>query len=155
MIKKENFSKGEIMKLLLASMSVVALMLSGCATGNGPEYDGNSYNQIKRYDTGVVVAERGVIIKDDGSGKFLGALIGAVVGSTVGHGDGSVLAALGGGLVGGYAGNEVGKANAKELTIELDNGENIVIVVKGKDIQVGDRIQIIKDGNKVAQVNKI
>ena len=143
------------MKLFLSTATVLALLLSGCATGSGPEYDANDYNQIKHYDIGTVIAERDVIIKDDGSGKFLGAIIGGVIGSTVGHGDGSVLAALGGGLIGGYAGNEVGKANAKELTVELDNGDHIVVVVKGKDIQAGDRVQIIKDGNKVAQVNKI
>ncbi|MDD2789261.1 MAG: glycine zipper 2TM domain-containing protein [Sulfurimonas sp.] len=131
------------------------LLLSGCATNNGPEYDGNSYNQIKRYDTGVVIESRPVIISDDGSGKFLGAIIGAVVGSTMGRASGRTLATLGGGLAGAYAGNEIGKANASELTVELDNGDNVVVIAKGKEIFAGDRVKIIKDGSRVAQVYRI
>ena len=131
------------------------LIFSGCATGSGPEYSGSNYNQIKKVDTGVVIESKGVIISDNGTGKFLGALIGAVLGSTVGSNSGKTLAMLGGGLAGGYAGSEIGKANALELTVNLDNGETIVVVAKHKGIVVGDRIRIIKDGNKVAQVRKI
>jgi len=142
------------MKKVLIFISVL-ILLSGCATNNGPEYDGKTYNQIKKYDTGIVIDERPVVISDSGSGKFLGAIIGTVLGSTIGSGDGKTLAMLGGGLVGGYAGNEVAKANADELIVKLDNGKEIVVVVKGKHINVGDKVRIIKDGNKVAQVDKI
>jgi len=141
----------KIISLGLAS----ALMFSGCATNDGPEYDGRSYQQIKRYDIGTVVQERPVVISDDGSGSFMGALVGAVLGSTLGGGNGRILMALGGGVAGYYAGKEIGKANGDELTVELENGSTIIVVVKGKDIKVGDKIKIIKDGNKVAQVDKI
>jgi outer membrane lipoprotein SlyB len=140
----------------LISASVMALLLlSGCATNKGPEYDGRDYNQIKRYDVGRVVEARPVVITDTGSGKFLGAIIGAVVGSTMGRASGKTLTTLGGGLAGAYAGNEIAKANGTELTIELDNGENIVAVVKGNEILAGDRVRVIKDGSKVANVSKI
>ncbi len=139
----------------MISLAVVTLLFTGCATNEGPEYDGNSYSQIKRYEIGTIISDRPVVIKDDGSGKFLGVIVGAVVGSTFGHGGGSVLMALGGGLAGGYAGNEIGKANGDELTVKLDDGQQVIIVVKGKDLKVGDRIKIIRDGNKVAQVDKI
>jgi len=131
------------------------LLTSGCATNEGPEYSGKDYNQIKHYDTGKVIEVRAVVITDDGSGKFLGAIIGVVLGSTVGRGSGTTLAMLGGGLAGGYAGSQIGKANATELTVELDNGGHIVVVVKGKHIEVGDRVKIIKDGNKASEVSKI
>lgn len=138
--------------ILLASV----IFFAGCATNEGPQYDGKNYNQIKRYEIGTVIAERPVVISDDGSGKFLGALIGAVLGSTIGSSSGKVLATLGGGLAGGYIGSEAGKANGAELTVELDSGEHIVVVVKGhKHFVSGDRVKIIKDGNKVAQVDKI
>ena len=78
-----------------------------------------------------------------------------MLGSTVGKGSGTTLAMLGGGLAGGYAGSEIGKANATELTVALDNGGHIVAVVKGKHIEVGDRVKIIKDGNKASEVSKI
>jgi outer membrane lipoprotein SlyB len=140
----------------IASIVVASLLaFSGCATNEGPTYDGNSYSQIKKYEIGIVTQDRPVVISDDGTGKFLGALVGAVLGSTVGGGDGKSLAMLGGGLAGYYAGNEIGKANGDELTVKLDNGNNIVVVVKGKHLEVGDRVKIIRDGNKVAQVDKV
>ncbi len=82
-------------------------------------------------------------------------LIGAVLGSTVGGGSGSTLAMLGGGVAGHYAGKEVGKANGDELTVKLENAETVIVVVKGKHFKVGDRVKIIKDGNKVAQVDLV
>ena len=144
------------MVVKLVSILVISLFIfSGCARNDVPEYDGRNYQQIKRYELGTVMSERPVVISDNGSGKFLGALIGAVVGSTIGGGDGRTLSALGGGLLGGYAGSEVGRANADELTVKLDSGEQVVVVVKGKHIKVGDRVKIIKDGNRVAQVDRI
>jgi outer membrane lipoprotein SlyB len=143
------------MKLLTSIAATVLLLFSGCATNEGPEYDGNSYNKVKRYETGIVLNVRPVVIKDDGSGKFFGAIIGTVLGSMVGQGNGRTLATLGGGLGGYYAGKEAGKANGEELTVELDYGENIVVVAKGNRFFKGDRVKMIKDGNKVVQVDLI
>ncbi len=42
-----------------------------------------------------------------------------------------------------------------ELTVDLDNGEHVVVVAKGVTIFAGDRVRIVKDGSKVAQVYKI
>jgi len=131
------------------------LLFSGCATNTGPEYDGKNYNQIKKYEIGTVIKSRPVVITDDGSGKFFGALVGTVLGSLVGRSSGKTLAMLGGGIGGYYAGGEIAKANGEELTVELDNGENIVVVIKGNRFNAGDRVKIIKDGNKVAEVDKI
>lgn len=143
------------MKKLISVLIVTLMFLGGCATNKGPEYSGTDYNQVKSYETGIVIEARPVVISDDGSGKFLGALIGAVVGSTIGKAEGKTLATLGGGLIGGYAGNEVGKANALELSVELDSGEHIVVVAKGNNIIAGDRVKIIKNGTKIEQVYKI
>ena len=144
------------MKILL-SISVASLLLfSGCATNTGPEYDGNTYNQIKRYETGVVIESRPVVIKGDGTGKFMGAIIGAVLGSLVGSGDGSTLASLGGGLGGYYAGGEVAKANGEELTVKLDNGKQIVVVIKGNRFSAGSHVKIIRNSNNtVSQVDEV
>ena len=143
------------MKILI-SLSVASLLLfSGCATNRGPEYSGEDYTQIKSYEIGTVTKSRPVVISDDGSGKFIGALVGAVLGSLVGSNKGSVLAMLGGGLGGRYVGSEIAKANGEELTVELDHGEEVVIVLKGNRFLAGDRIKIIRDGNKVAQVERL
>lgn len=142
-------------KQIFISTSVLMLLLSGCSTNSGPEYDANSYSQIKRVETGVVIKSRPVTIKDDGSGKFIGALVGAIIGSTIGARDGSTLAMVGGGLLGRVAGDEIGKANASELIIELDTGETVVVVAKVLNVVAGDRVRIIKDGNKAASVDVI
>jgi len=143
------------MKIII-SLSVVSLLLfNGCATNNGPEYSGENYTQIKSYEIGTVIKSRPVVINDVGSGNFIGALVGAVLGSLVGSNKGSVLAMLGGGLGGRYVGSEIAKANGEELTVELDHGEEVVIVLKGNRFLAGDRIKIIRDGNKVAQVDRL
>ncbi len=143
------------MKILI-SLSVLGLLLfSGCATNQGPIYEGSDYKQIKKYKMGTVVKSRPVVISDDGSGKVMGALVGSVLGSMIGSNRGSVLAMLGGGIGGYYAGSEVAKANGEELTVRLDNGETVVVVLKGNRFISGDRIKIIKDGNRVAQAEKI
>ncbi len=146
--------KKSILMLMTASMISIP-MISGCAQ-KGPEYDASSYQSIKHIQIGTVISERAVVIKDDGKGSFIGAITGVVLGSFVGGGRASSLGALGGGLAGAYAGSEAGKANAEELTVELDDGDIVVIVVKGEaTYKTGDRIKIIKDGNKVANVEKL
>ncbi|MCK4737545.1 MAG: hypothetical protein KAT10_03225, partial [Sulfurimonas sp.] len=86
------------MKILISLSLAGLLLFSGCATNTGPEYDGENYTQIKSYEIGTVTKSRPVVINDDGSGKFIGALVGAVLGSLIGSNKGSVLAMLGGGL---------------------------------------------------------
>lgn len=147
--------KKSILIVLTAALMWIPMMNS-CATNKGPEYGGNSYDNIKRFQIGTVIAERPAVVKDDGTGTFIGAISGAVLGSFIGGGRASSLGALGGGLAGAYAGSEAGKANAEELTVELTTGEIVVIVVKGEKVyQIGDRIKIIKDGNKVADIQKL
>ena len=143
------------MKKTVVSVLTGMMLLSGCATNEGPEYSGTNYDQIKHYEIGVITQERPVVITDDGSGAFFGAIVGAVLGSTIGSGNGSTLAALAGGVGGYYAGKEIGKANGDELTVKLENGQSVVIVVKGKHLTIGDKIKIIRDGSKIAQVDKI
>jgi outer membrane lipoprotein SlyB len=142
-------------KIILASVTTFALLFSGCATTNGPEYNGATYQEIKTYEIGTVESVRHVVISDNGTGTFVGALVGTVLGSTLGGGRGSVLTTLAGGLGGAYAGSQATKANAQELSVRLDNGDRIVVVAKGNKFLVGDRVKIIKDGNRVDQVYRI
>jgi len=142
-------------KIFLASSATIMLILSGCTATNAPEYNGNTYQEIKTYEIGTVESVRPVVISDNGTGTFLGAIVGTVLGSMVGEGRGSALATLAGGLGGAYAGNQAAKANASELSVRLDNGEHVVVVVKGKKFLVGDKVKIIKDGNRADQVYRI
>lgn len=147
------------MKKLIISAVTASLLIvgmNGCTKSGVPEYEGSSYDQIKRFEIGTVLSIRPVVVKDEGLGSMIGTIAGVVLGSFIGGGRASALGTLGGGLAGAYVGSEAGKANAQELTVELDYGEEAVIVVKGENLYVeGDRIRIIKDGNKVASVEKL
>lgn len=141
---------------LITAALLSAGMMGGCSRHDVPEYEGSSYDQIKRYEMGTVVSTKPVVVKDEGLGTMIGTITGVVLGSFIGGGRASALGTLGGGLAGAYVGSEAGRANAQELRVELDYGEEAVIVVKGENVyHEGDRIRIIKDGNKVARVEKI
>ena len=143
------------MKKLLFSFGIVAIIFSGCAKMyNSNEVSLRDVNKIYTYKSGVVTEVREVVIKDDGSGTMIGAVAGVVLGGLVGKGKGNVLATLVGGLTGVYAGNELSKANGKELYIELNDGSEIVVIVKGVDIYVGDRVRVVMDGNKIIRVSR-
>ena len=135
---------------------IVAFFLTGCTQMyNSNEVSIAETNQALTYQTGVVEDTKKVIIKDDGSGTLIGAYSGAVLGSMVGGGRGNILSTLIGGLTGAFAGYEADKANGEELFIKLDNGKNIVVIVKGVKIKKGDRVRIIKNGYRIVRVEKL
>ncbi len=134
----------------------LAFILTGCSQlYNSNEVSLNNTNEVLTYQTGTVQGIKKVIIKDDGSGTMVGAYSGTVLGSMLGNGKGNILSTLIGGLTGAFAGYEADKANGEELFIKLDNGKNIVVIVKGVKINIGDRVRIIKNGYKIVRVEKI
>jgi outer membrane lipoprotein SlyB len=143
------------MKKILIGFFVL-LLFSGCTKMyNSNEVSLNELNTVLTYKTGVVEDVRKVVVKDDGSGLFVGAYTGTVLGSMFGRGKGNILSTLIGGLTGAFVGYEADKANAEELFIKLDNGRSVVVIVKGVDIQKGDRVRVIMNGNKVIRVEKL
>jgi len=143
------------MKKVLLAVGIIAIIFSGCTKMyNSNEVSLSDVNRVYTYKSGVVTKVRGVVIRDDGSGTMIGAVTGTVLGSLVGKGKGNVLATLAGGLTGFYVGNELGKANGKELYIQLDDGREIVTIVKGVDINVGDRVRVVMDGNRIIRVER-
>jgi len=144
------------MKRMLFSLSVCALIFSGCTQMyNSNEVALSDVNVMYSYKTGMVESVKKVIIKDNGSGVVTGAVIGTVLGSVFGNGKGNDLTTLLGGLTGAYAGYQADKANGEELYIRLDDGRNVVAVVKGVNIQPGDRVRVVVDGNRIIRVEKL
>ncbi len=134
----------------------LAFILTGCSQlYNSNEVSLNNTNEVLTYQTGTVQGIKKVIIKDDGSGTMVGAMSGTVLGGMFGNGKGNILSTLIGGLTGAFVGYEADKANGEELFIKLDNGKNIVVIVKGVKINIGDRVRIIKNGYKIVRVEKI
>ncbi len=148
------------MKKALA-ISVVAaglIGLSGCAPYGAPVVGEESVNQVMRYETGTIRSVRYVAVQsstDSAVGSLLGAATGAALGHMIGKGHGKELATIGGGLMGAYVGNQVTRANASELTIRTDRGRTIVVIVKGTGYYPGERVRIVKSGNRVASVEPI
>ncbi len=143
------------MKKHLLSLAIIGMFFSGCTQMyNSNEVSIADTNEILTYKTGLVEDVKKVILKDDGSGVMVGAMSGTVLGGMFGRGKGNVLSTLIGGLTGAFAGYELDKANGEELFIKLDDGRNIVVVVKGVDIKKGDRVRIIMNGSRIVRVEK-
>jgi len=144
------------MKKFILSLIIIGMFFSGCSRlYNSNEVSLYDTNRVLTYENGVVEDVKRVVIKDDGSGTFIGAYTGTVLGSMFGKGKGNILSTLIGGLTGAFVGYESDKANAEELFIKLDNGKHIVVIVKGINILRGDRVRIIKEGNRVIRVEKL
>jgi len=140
------------MRRFLMIVLVGSLFVSGCTTRGVNEVDSSAVNYELNYQVGTVESIRPVVIKDNGTGTFIGAISGVVLGSLIGKGKGSTLATLAGGLGGTYVGNQLGKANALELSVLLDNGRRVVVIAKGTDFYVGQRIRIVKRNGRVYSV---
>ena len=134
----------------------ILFFFSGCTQMyNSNEVDVVNTNEILTYKTGIVEDVKKVILKDNGSGVMIGAMSGTVLGSMFGGGRGNALSTLIGGLTGAFAGYELDKANGEELFIKLDDGRNIVVIVKGVNIKKGDKVRIIMNSSKIVRVEKI
>ncbi len=144
-------------KLLFSTLITIIVLfsISGCARPGVEEVDANAANQILYSQNGIINSIRPIAVKDNGTGTFIGAITGTVLGSMFGQGRGNTLATLAGGLSGVYVGNQVGKANAQELSVTLDNGQNIVLIAKGTRFHTGEHIRIIKRGGKVVNIEAL
>ncbi|QOP42920.1 glycine zipper 2TM domain-containing protein [Sulfurimonas sediminis] len=140
------------MKKIIATVLIGSLFFSGCATRGVNEIDPGAVNYELSYQVGTIESVKPVVIRDNGTGTFIGAVSGVVLGSLIGKGRGSALATLAGGLGGAYAGSQLGKANALELSVVFDDGRRVVVIAKGKDFYKGQRIRIVKRNGRVYSV---
>lgn len=144
------------MKKYIFPLILGMFLFNGCTQMyNSNEVSLNDVNVIYTYQNGTVENIKKVVIKDDGSGTMTGAMAGTVLGGLFGNGKGNALTTLIGGLTGAYVGYNADKANGEELYIKLDNGKEIVTIVKGVNIHKGDRVRIVLNGNKIIRVEKI
>ena len=139
-------------KLIIILFSITTLTLAACASNGINEVNPGATEYLMNYKDGIVSEIKPVVIKDAGTGGFLGAITGAVIGSTMGGGRGSALTTLGGGLLGAYTGNEAGKSNAQELTVKLNNGDSVITITKGQKFSVGQHVRIVTEDNRVVSV---
>lgn len=134
----------------------LCLVLPGCG---GKKYsDGDLRNTAAvRYGTVLDVTE--VIVEEDPSlvGPAIGLAAGGLLGSAFGGGTGRTLFVLGGALLGADVGGGIDyrsrRYKALQLTLELENG-NILVVVQGYDelFVRGDNVRILVMDEERARV---
>ncbi|MDR2892347.1 MAG: glycine zipper 2TM domain-containing protein [Deltaproteobacteria bacterium] len=141
-------------KKTLAPMFVATLliitMLGGCASQGGQDYTRSQERGAMQIQRGVVTDVRVVQISEDSSllGPTVGGVAGGFLGSLLGSGSGQVLGTIGGAAAGALGGAAAEKAvrdkNGYQITVRLDNG-NEIAVVQDQDIpfQTGDRVRVL------------
>lgn len=146
------------MKKIIVSLAVGFMFIfSGCAQRGYTQADvGNILVNYK----GTVVHTREVNINDSGEGAILGAIIGAVIGHQVGKGKGKDVATAAGAIAGGVAGSKLNQDIGQEVTIDLDNGQEITTVIRVDRkhpywLRDGDRVIVYVRGNKIVRVSPI
>lgn len=140
------------MKSLAAVAFTSMIVFSGCAQYGVPVVESDASKYMLTSQSGVITDIKAVAVKDSGGGGAIGGISGAVLGSTMGGGRGSILTMLAGGLIGMYAGNEIGKSNAQELSVTLDDKQDVIVISKGTDFTVGQRVKIIKRNGQIYNV---
>lgn len=140
----------------IAGAVFAAAVLAGCATNPvGAPVSGTSVQRAQTVEFGVVTATRPVAIQANSTvvGTTTGAVVGGAVGSNLGSGSfANTAGAVGGAVAGGMAGNAIqGNAGARqgvEVTVRLDNGQNVVVVQEGSPdaFRPGDRVRVTSNG---------
>ncbi|MFA9439833.1 glycine zipper 2TM domain-containing protein [Uliginosibacterium sp. sgz301328] len=141
----------------VAALCALSLALSACASSKaGDVYSRDEAQRTMTFREGVVSDVRQVKLEGTKTaiGTGAGAVVGGVAGSTIGQGKGqivgAVLGAVAGGLAGAAAEEGLTRENALQITVKLNNGENIIVVQEmGQDTFVaGDRVRVVQSGGK-------
>lgn len=134
-------------------MTLLALLTAGCVgSRSGKVYTRDQARQVHKLKMGVVTHVEHVLIEGErsGTGAAVGGIAGGVLGSTVSsHNDsqkiGAVVGALAGAAVGAMTEKKVTERQALELTVQLDNGETIVVVQEADEMfAVGERVRVVQ-----------
>ena len=130
-----------------------AIFLMGLLTACGavPDYDYEDSSAYTTHETMKVkiVSKRSVTVSKSGIvGKSAGAVIGGVAGASVTDSEAErAILTIGGAIVGGLVGDAIeknaNKVKATEYILEKLDGDIIAVVVKDKNLNVGDRAYLI------------
>ena len=149
------------LKVLALAPAVVALGLTGCASGPSPYdsgsssvYQGTAATSTYGYVDRIEVVPRGA--SSNIAGTVIGGVVGGLIGSQIGSGSGRTAATIAGAGAGALAGNviEGRRRNDNEsfrVSVRLDNGSYQTVMTEDlQDLRTGDRVRL--DGNRVIRV---
>ncbi len=139
--------------IMVASFSVLALAVSGCASNlTGDSYSRDEARAVQTVRYGTIEALRPVKLEGTKTpiGSGAGAVVGGIAGSGVGGGRGSavaaVIGAVAGGLLGAAAEEGITRAQGVEITVREDDGNMRAYVQEVEPNQVfsvGQRVRIL------------
>ena len=151
----------QVKNTLLILLALLCLAASGCASRGGSDYSNQQERRAMTVKRGVITEVRTVRTSNSstGVGATAGGVAGGVLGRVIGGGTGRVVGSVGGALGGAAAGAGVEKGlrdhDALELTIKLDNGQEIVIVQDpDENFGVGDRVRVLSSSDGISRVQR-
>lgn len=142
-------------RIFLIPGLVAGFLVAGCtATPTANTYGRAEAMRAQSVEFGSILSIRPVNIRPDRTwvGTGAGAALGGLAGSQIGGGTAANAAgAVAGAVAGGALGSAIqGSQNTPglELTVKLDNGNNVAVVQPGgvDDFRVGDRVRVTSDG---------
>ncbi len=137
-----------------AMIAGMALSITGCVPAGSDLVTPRKTDHVLTYEKATVSSFRYLSIQP-GAETIGGAAAGALLGSAVGQGSGTLLAVMGGGVAGGYVGSHYTSPNAQDLTLRLDNGRRVVVRTRGTSFRQGERVYVVRDGNRIVSIQHI
>ena len=139
---------------ILIAICALPLIFSaaGCVSSKaGDVYSRDEARRVMTFREGVLVGVKEVKLEGTKSpvGVGTGAVVGGIAGSTIGQGKGAIVGAVLGVVAGGIAGaiaeEGITREKALELTVKLDNGENLIVVqgMGGDKFREGERVRVV------------
>lgn len=152
------------LRLLTGVLAVTVLAACLPAKQTGTSYSRDEVRTVQNIKLGRVVDVTDIRIEgtNSGAGGVVGGAVGGIAGGTTGSGAkgdvAAVLAGAAGAIIGAKLENAATRANGKEYTIRLENGEVISVVQaidkKSEDIVAGDSVKILSQSGTV-RVSKL
>ena len=149
-------------KHVAVCMLALAMLSAGCTHYSGNTYSGSQVRSAQTVQYGTVVSVQPVTLEEDRPavlGTVGGGVVGGVLGNMVGGGRGKTLATIAGaalGAAGGYAGEKaLTKQNGLEITVELENGQQLSIVqAADQQFSPGERVRVLRGSDGSARVTR-
>ena len=152
-------------QLLILALLTVTVAACVPASQTGTSYSRAEARRVQHVEIGTVLAVAPVVIEGtkSGAGGAVGGVVGGIAGGSTGSGAAgeiaAVLAGVAGAIVGAKAEEAVTRANGREYTVRLDDGEVLSVVQavddKAAEIVAGDQVKLLSQGGtyRVAPLN--
>ena len=149
-------------KHVAVCMLALAMLSAGCTNYSGNTYSGSQVRSAQTVQYGTVVSLQPVTLEEDRPAVLQtvgGADDSVIEANNHGRGRGKPLATIAGaalGAAGGYAGEKaLTKQNGLEITVELENGQQLSIVqAADQQFSPGERVRVLRGSDGSARVTR-